>query len=214
MHLSCEVQEDNIKYSLQNQTTKIRYLYGKEALAKAKELKKLVVPSNGMDSNSTFRIENNGTIDYTKILEVIDTTGVTNYTFKVLNHPDGTLNVFHNLVLSQKIDNTQEVLLIKYDNDYQSHKMSEFKGEVTIKTISISTNPCDDITAPLDFIGVSNPNIGGGGSGDVPINNPITFFPVGGGGFGGGGNFTVSDLPQFICNSLRMPFFKYKLDWI
>jgi len=179
-------------------------LYGNEALTKTKELNKKYIHTQDLSNNSNFRSGNNGTIDYTKILEVIDTAGVSNYTFKIINHPEDSPNIFHNLVISQKVNETQERLLIKYENENLSRKIIEFKGEITIKNISTLTNPCDDTTAPIDFVDGTGPINGGGGPGPGPgdgnVNNPIVFFPTNNGS-GGSGHLTVSDLPNFICNS-------------
>lgn len=201
--VSCEAEGLYLKPQLTKKKSNviIKKLKGQEARSAYSLLKKSFANRltflNGDDLRTTNDLSS---IDYNDVLLIIDSLDLKNYTFKIINHPSDTPYIFHNLVLSQKADNTQEVLLIKYKNDFQSHKISEFRGEVTIKNISISTNPCDNITAPIDFIDVSNPSNGGGGSGDSPINNPITFFPSNGSG-GGGGIVTVSDMPYFLCSS-------------
>jgi hypothetical protein len=198
MHISCEVQEDALEHQHNEKNSRVRFLYGKEALEKAKLLRNQLTLSQ---EDMAYRTTNNGTIDYSKIIEIIDTSGVANYTFKVTNHPDDSPNVFHNVVLSQKNDGTQKVVLLKYDNDYPNHKIQEFKGEITIKDISISPNPCDDISIPFDFT-ETNPSNGSGDGYIIPIgsNPPNNSNPSSSGA--GAGSQTVSDLPaMFHCNS-------------
>ena len=94
-------------------------------------------------SNSTFRTQTNGTIDYRKILEVIDTSGVANYTFRVENHPEDNYKIFHNLVLSQNEIGAQEVFIMKHENRIESHKIEQFEGKITARNISEASKHCD-----------------------------------------------------------------------
>ncbi len=47
-------------------------------------------------------------------MEAIDTLGIKNYTFKILNHPEDNYKTFHNLVLTEK-ENSLEVTVLKYE---------------------------------------------------------------------------------------------------
>ncbi|MCA6421241.1 MAG: hypothetical protein IM568_00305 [Flavobacterium sp.] len=144
-------------------------------------------------------------IDYNTILFIIDSLGVKNYTFKIVNHPDDNYKTFHNLVLTDNHDEPKATIM-KYEmteafaEEYNAgvKTFNEFKGK--IKAISPIADPCDpiEINYPIEPIdpNVSNPSGGGGALGPTPGS------PTGGntGGSGGGGSNCASVATTFECS--------------
>ncbi|HUH51430.1 MAG TPA: hypothetical protein VLZ11_04990 [Flavobacterium sp.] len=99
-------------------------------------------------------------------MEVIDTLGIKNYTFKILNHPEDNYKTFHNLVLTEK-ENSLEVTVLKYEmSDFFAQQFDNapetfinFEGTITSR--GLATSPCDELI--IDFPGNGNPGSGGGG---------------------------------------------------
>lgn len=115
---------------------------------------------------------NVGTIDYSEIMEVIDTIGNVNYTFRVLNHPEDDKNTFHNLVLKEMGEEEFKILLIKYQHFDSNYK---FNDNTTFKSINLtSSDPCDNEPIRIPGVGGSydpdqpNPGSGGGGGDSSP----------------------------------------------
>ncbi|VAW48312.1 hypothetical protein MNBD_GAMMA03-564, partial [hydrothermal vent metagenome] len=187
-----------------------RMLTGKEAKNKAELLNSKINSNFSIDSGMAYRTENNtnGIIDYDNILEVIDTSGVANYTFKVNNHPEDSESVFHNLVLSN--DGTeQKVTLIKYEYENNATKIENFQGKITARNYS-SDGPCDETNIDANLnTGTFNSTTGGSAGSVIPsgpggstINVPAPGNSSGGGSGGGTGFLSVSDQPAtFHCNS-------------
>jgi hypothetical protein len=152
---------------------KTRIITGKEA----KKIKEMMFTSysNGRKTGrSSLHLRDDGQyVDYAQIIEVIDSFGNTNYTFKIINHPEKTDGNFFNLVFSVK-DGQSTIELLKYvmDEDFKEDyynnlkEIHEFKGMVYFTTLS-STGPCDPIEVdplPLNPTLPSDGNTSGGGT--------------------------------------------------
>lgn len=145
------------------------------AASKSKKMK--LFTKNGASQRS-----NVGTIDYSTIMQVIDSLGNINYTFKIINHPEDDENTFHNLVLKELGEEEFKILLIKYQHFDANYKFNE---NTTFKSINLtSTEPCNNEPIPISGGG------GGGGTYDPGIPNP------GSGGSGGSGTYNPSDSPS------------------
>jgi hypothetical protein len=197
LFISCQSEEILVEHNhLNYKGYKTEYLKGADAQNAIEKLKnklnsksKLIVIST--DSNSMRT--NGGIIDFNNILMVMDTLGIKNYTFKIINHPNDDLKTFHNLVLTEK-DNSFEVTVMKYimsDQFFQEYyagikEFNEFQGRVSALSLS-PENPCEDVV--VEYPGDGPP--GGGGPGDGPPGDG----PPGDGGPGGGGSsdcFSIS----------------------
>lgn len=128
-----------------------------------------------LSSNSAFMRTNEGVIDFENILQVIDTLGIKNYTFKILNHPDDNVKTFHNLVLTEK-ENALEATIMKYemsDQFAQSYSANldefyQFKG--TVSAISVMpSDPCAEVV--VNFPGDSGSGVPDNPTGSNPSNN-------------------------------------------
>ena len=149
---SCQKEDDFLENGthfgpkLNHQKTRI--VTGKEA-EKIKEMMLTSYLKGKKTGKSSLYLREEGQyVDYAQILEVIDSFGNTNYTFKIINHPEKTDGNFFNLVFSVKDDeSTIEILKYVMDedfkNDYYNYikEIHEFKGMVYFTTIS-STGPC------------------------------------------------------------------------
>ncbi len=198
-----------------------RMLSGKEAQNKAALLNSKINNNFSLDIGMAYRTttENNtnGTIDYDNILEVIDTSGVANYTFKIINHPDDSETVFHNLVLSD--DGTeQKITLIKYEYENNATKMENFEGKITVRSLS-SEESCDETNIDGNLsTGTFSPSPGGGSNAgatypDIPGSGTTDPGGTGssGSGSGSGGFLTVSDEPaSFHCNSCSFSAYSWE----
>lgn len=214
-----DFEESNVNVhelnSLNDSNVSYRMLTGKEARNKADLLNATISQSHSLDTGMAYRgtneNNNNGTIDYDNILEVIDTSGIANYTFKVNNHPDDSETVFHNLVLSDN-GTEQKVTLVKYEYQNNATKMQNFEGKITARSLS-SEEPCDETNIDGNLnTGTFSPSPEGGSNAgatypDYPgsgTTNPSDTGNTGssGSGSGGSGFLTVSDQPAtFHCNS-------------
>ena len=220
-----DFEEDNVNThqlnSVNESNVSFRMLTGKDAKNKAELLKSTINKNHNLDTGMAYRetLENNtnGTIDYENILEVIDTSGVTNYTFKVINHPEDSETVFHNLVLSD--DGTeQKVTLIKYKYQNNATKIENFEGIISTRDLS-SEEPCDETNIDGNFnTGNFNPSSGSGSSSgatypDYPGSGTTDTGDTGssGSGSGGSGFLTVSDQPAtFHCNSCNFSAYSWE----
>lgn len=205
--ISCEAEGIYLKekHGSTKSTKTIKKLTGKEARETYNILKRKF--SNKL-SLSNFQMRTSSSlpeIDYNTILFVIDSLGVKNYTFKIVNHPDDNYKTFHNLVLTDNHDEPKATIM-KYEmteafaEEYNAgvKTFNEFKGK--IKAISPIADPCDPIEInypiePIDPI-VANPSGGGGALGPTPGS------PTGGntGGSGGTGSTCESVATTFECS--------------
>lgn len=145
------------------------------------------------DITETSARTDGGEIDFSSILEVIDSIGVKNYTFKINNHPLDNYKTFHNLVLTEKAGE-MEVTLMKYmmTEEFAAQfnanlkTIQEFKGEVSSSGLAQIGDPCEEIiisiedepTPPENGGGMESPSPGDGNGGEYPIAGD----PSGGGG--------------------------------
>ncbi len=128
-----------------------------------------------LSSNSAFMRTNEGVIDFENILQVIDTLGIKNYTFKILNHPDDNVKTFHNLVLTEK-ENALEATIMKYEMSDEFaqnfnanlNEFYEFRG--TVSAISVMpSDPCAEVV--VNFPGDSGSDVPDNPTGSNPSNN-------------------------------------------
>jgi hypothetical protein len=205
LQFSCNLEEEFITEKNHLGNNRIRYLYGEEALKKSKNLESKIMTSHRIDVLSRTNIAlntNEGIVDYTKVLEVVDENNNVNYTFKITNHPEDSETVFHNLVLSNENTSDEKVLLLKYESDTPTNSIVNFNGTVTRKSITSATNPCDTSTSDIDFTG----NTGSDNGSAIPIpgdNNIIATPPNLGGTSGSNSGNSLSDTSdiEFMCNS-------------
>lgn len=180
---SCQTEELYVEKNHFGKGSGIKssYLKGNEAkrvvemlnskLSEGTKIKVLSTNSNSMRTDS-------GVIDFNTILQVIDTLGIKNYTFKVVNHPDDDLKTFHNLVLTEKI-NELEATILKYEmtdsfaQNYYANldDFNDFQGKIVASSILIQ-DPCIPVV-------VNYPSNTGSGSPDNPDpNNPVGSIPI------------------------------------
>lgn len=202
---------------------KIRTLTGKEVTPYKNKLEEELNNSNqinfSQEVGSSFRTSGSGEIDYNEILEVIDTTGAANYTFRIINHPDDTASSFHNLVLSQ-VGNQQNLTIIKYQYENNATEFKDFVGQITTRNLSTDIdNPCDPITVNVNVpIGEIDPDLGGNAGAVTPVGpggGQTSDPPTGTSGSSGGGGsngLTISYEPAtFQCNSCNFSAHSWNL---
>ncbi len=150
---------------------KIKHLKGIDAKKAENLLKSVLSESGGLQlgsGNNAMRTDEES-IDYNNILLVLDTLGIKNYTFKILNHPDDNYKTFHNLVLTEK-EGTLELAVMKYEmtdlfaNDYNSFLKTfyEFQGKISALGLSTALDPCTEIIRDYPATNPSDPDEGGG----------------------------------------------------
>jgi putative chitinase len=135
-----------------------------------------------------------GSIDFSSILAVIDSIGVKNYTFKVVNHPLDNARTFHNLILTDKAGEL-EVTLMKYEMNEEFaaqfnanlKPFQEFKGEVTASDLSTIETPCEEVSVTIGDQ-PTPPESGGGIQLPDPGNGNGSTYPAAGDPSGGGGD--------------------------
>lgn len=158
-------------YNTENSQFKTRQIFGDEALQlfnaispKLAALQKVKF----LSKSGTSASYNIGTVDYSKAVEVIDSLGITNYTFRV-NHTDDSETVFHNLV-ANKVGTEYKFTLLKYDIDQPSGVAKElqggFSGEVTSFYLD-DASECPPVT-----VDISEGTPGGGSEPGSPVDPP------------------------------------------
>lgn len=168
------------------------YLKGAEAKRIANVLKtKFQNLGENSQQQSLLRTDYE-TIDYSRILLVVDSLGVRNYIFRVTDHPEDNYKTFHNLVMTDK-EGELELTLMKYAmtdvfaQEYQEQlkKLQEFRGTITSKGM-LQANPCEDLMADFTnpVIDDTEPESGGGG-----IGGTVGDYPTGSSGGGGEGEY-------------------------
>lgn len=168
------------------------YLKGAEAKRIANVLKtKFQNLGENSQQQSLLRTDYE-TIDYSRILLVVDSLGVRNYIFRVTDHPEDDYKTFHNLVMTDK-EGELELTLMKYAmtdvfaQEYQEQlkKLQEFRGTITSKGM-LQANPCEDLMADFTnpIIDDTEPESGGGG-----IGGTVGDYPTGSSGGGGEGEY-------------------------
>lgn len=197
---------------------KTRIITGKEA----KKIKEMMFTSysNGRKTGrSSLQLRDDGQyVDYAQIIEVIDSFGNTNYTFKIINHPEKTDGNFFNLVFSVK-DGQSTIELLKYvmDEDFKEDyynnlkEIHDFKGMVYFTTLS-STGPCDPIEVdplPLNPTLPSDGNTSGGGTisgGGNPTGPGGLSGSEPGGGSSNGGSLNSDISVYYQCDNCGRAF--------
>lgn len=105
-------------FGLKNKGPKVKIFKGAEATQMKNKLEQMMGKLSSFNifrnSRLTARGSENLEIDFSEIMEVIDTLGIKNYTFKIINHPDDNIKIFHNLVVTE-MDENLKLKLIKYE---------------------------------------------------------------------------------------------------
>jgi hypothetical protein len=186
-HCSEEIHDNAVTFGVKHKKPQIKYLKGAEAKLVMNQLEKKVSKSKLriLGKAGTYARSNEGTIDYSEIMQVIDTLGNNYYTFRILNHPDDQEGKFHNLVYS--FDNDElKLLMLKYEN-FSSNYLLQANSTLSSYSL-IADTPCDDNPIPIS---------GGGGGGETPFDPGIPTPDYGagtapggssGGGSSGGGS--------------------------
>jgi|GEM_PF-1711045 len=171
--LSCQTEELYVKEKGLGQKSGVttEYLKGAEAKRIANTLKTKFNDLGGNSQQQSLSRTDYEMIDYNNILMVVDSLGVRNYIFRIINHPEDNYKTFHNLVMTDK-NGELELTLMKYAmtdvfaQEYQEQlkKFEEFKGTITAKGL-LETSPCDDIVAEFLNPISENPETSSGGGG-------------------------------------------------
>lgn len=195
-------------FGIKNKGPKVKTFKGTDATQMKNKLEQMMGKSSSFNifrnSGLSARGSENLEIDFSEIMEVIDTLGVKNYTFKILNHPDDSFKIFHNLVITEKDENLK-LNLIKYEMTDEfalgyhsnSEKFVDFKG--TVSSIPIGLDPSIDPCEPL-IIEIPDTQSGGSGydgSGDNTGSNPGSGDNYGSSGASGSGGGCLSMM--IIC---------------
>src|SRR5690554_3458056 len=193
---------ENYNNTYNEKGLKINRITGSKAEQLAGKLKIETLSNTGV----AYKTTNTGTINYDEILEVIDTLGNTNYTFRIEGHPKESERSFFNLVVNVK-DGQQKVYVLEYEMDedfvlaYSSGQKSleQFDGMIIVERLE-EEFPCPEFEIPIrggvgnggnnpgNGSGDSNPSNPGGGDGGSP-----------GGGEGGGHSGTEPLQPYDPC---------------
>ena len=195
------------QHSSINDNLKIRKLVGKDAQNISNVLlKHLQKTNNQFLLNKTM----NGEIDYSEISEAIDSSGITNYTFRILNHPDDNFNTFHNLVLSNENDEFN-IYMMKYEMDNQTALQLQSSGELNGFQGTVTSSNFGDGFDPNDNTGGGNscnPASTGGGTGQGGGTGPGTEpgNPQGGGGGNPGDGGTYCIEVSYRCTNCQATY--------
>jgi hypothetical protein len=114
-------------------------------------------------------------------MEVQDSIGNKNITFRVKNHPEDDYKTFHNLIMKVSNDGNTSLHLLKYQmthtfaNDYLlgTKTLAFFNGNINQQDLypletTPPTNPCDSIITPIGGM----PLIISGGNNSFPVGSP------------------------------------------
>ncbi|WP_284650840.1 M23 family metallopeptidase [Flavobacterium terrisoli] len=189
---------------------RIKHLKGLEAKKAGNLLKSVLEKSGGLHlgSGSASMRTDEESIDYNNILLVLDTLGIKNYTFKILNHPNDDYKTFHNLVLTDK-NGEFELTVMKYEmtdsfaEQYAAFLKSfnEFEGKISAMGLSTALDPCGEIVNDYPAT-IANPNEDdGGGSGET--DPPPAGNPGDGSSVGGGNTWCLTLVIKFVCSCGR-----------
>jgi len=201
---------DSIIVNEFNNWVKVTKITGDKVASIIEKLKKENNIFNNFDTEDKhgrlYKTDNNGTINYNEILEVIDTLGNSNYTFGIDNHPLQDEKTFYNLVVNGFNNNDGlKVFLVKYEmsdefaNQYNNgqKKLYEFTGNITSYPLGSKNTLCEQIKTPIK--GGENYS-GGGASGNV---GDTGYGDAGGnyadGSSGGGVGASCTSI-SFVCD--------------
>ncbi len=182
----CDTEENYLKENHHQVNNKIKLLKGQDARNIINQLNSKL-QNAGLrpiyDENIQMRTIGQS-IDFNSILQVIDTLGIKNYTFRILNHPSDDYKTFHNLVVTDK-GTAIETTLMKYEmkeafaQQYNAglKLFQQFEGKVTAAGFSLSPltpKPCEEVVKdiiPIPDYNVTDPTSGVGGSPTVDGGN-------------------------------------------
>ena len=154
----------------------IRTLNGEDAQQVRNKLMSLLKEKGTihvLEESNEFARTDGGTIDFNSILEVMDTLGVKNYTFRVINHPQDDYKTFHNLILTEK-QGVFEATMMEYKMteqfaaayNSQLKSFQEFAGRVGASSITPIADPCQEIIVEIPDPISQTPGDPAGGSAD------------------------------------------------
>ena len=170
---------------------KIRKLIGDDAKNISNALlKHLQKTNNQFLLNKTL----SGEIDYSEISEAIDNIGISNYTFRILNHPDDNFNTFHNLVLSNE-NGEFNIYLMKYEMDDTTAEQLRDSGTL---------NSFEGMVTSSNLGGGDGHDPGNGTGGYTTCNPSITGTGGGGGGTGSGGGGSGTSTGGGYCSTMSI----------
>jgi putative chitinase len=195
--IGCQLDEESQKNphdKIENGKT-IRTLNGANAQQVRDKLMNLLKGKGTLqilEESSLAARTDGGTIDFNSILEVIDTLGVKNYTFRVINHPQDDFKTFHNLILTEK-DGTLEATMMEYkmtdqfatayNNELKTFQ--EFAGRVGASSLTPISDPCQEVIVEIPDDPIS-PTPGDPAGGSTEPGEPSYGTPGSDPGAGGG----------------------------
>ena len=152
-----------------------------------------------------------GVVLFDNIMQVVDSLGNSNYTFKVI-HPEDNYKTFFNLVMLEK-EQGVKVQLIKYEmseefaNLYRqgAKDLSQFVGSITTNTLTspcLCEDPNDGLPIEVNPGDNSDGGSGGGGSGN-PIGGPTLGSPGDGDSGGGNQSCVISIITTVCCQNIH-----------
>jgi hypothetical protein len=152
-----------------------------------------------------------GVVLFDNIMQVVDSLGNSNYTFKVI-HPEDNYKTFFNLVMLEK-EQGVKVQLIKYEmseefaNLYRqgAKDLSQFVGSITTNTLTspcLCEDPNDGLPIEVNPGDNGDGGSGGGGSGN-PIGGPTLGSPGDGGSGGGNQSCVISIITTVCCQNIH-----------
>ncbi|NBL63854.1 hypothetical protein GV828_01425 [Flavobacterium sp. NST-5] len=170
----CQAEDIAVQQKHYQKQLSVKRLYGQQA-------KNIVAKFGGNaflqdaisvqgQKGKSFRTAQTGTVNYDEIIEVIDTLGNTNYTFKIEGHPMQNEKTFYNLVINVN-DGYRQAYIVEYAMDEEfalsvsagQKQMEQFDGVVTIQKIAAGGSGCPDTSVPIKGGGgFSGEQIGGG----------------------------------------------------
>ena len=176
LFLSCndDFETDGIHFGIKNKNINVKLLKGVNAL---NVYNKLVLESKKNTSfdisqgklkvtkgNRYSRNNQDLIIDYSQVLQVIDTLGKSNYTFRIINHPEDDEDTFHNLVYNFESEESTKINLLKYNGITPSFNTT---GNASVTSVSLTDDiDCNPSEIPLP---IWNPTPGGS---DSPVGLP------------------------------------------
>lgn len=196
---SCESEGMYVKETVGKKSgITVRHLKNNEAKRAVGLLKRIPNLSYG---GTTMKTDVPMVVDYNNILEVLDSLGIKNYSYKIVNHPDDDFKTFHNLVLTE-FENQLKVSMMKYEMTEQFAQeyyakiksFNEFQGNIATVKLPFISDPCEET-------GIDYPASGSGGGGDPDDADIATGPAPGPGGPGGAGGGCV--VLSFECSCGR-----------
>lgn len=192
---SCSVEHETIKNQQAKSIVKSSLLEGAEAQKVQEKVQSVIrrAPDPFQIGNLHSRSEIPVSVDYSRIMQVVDSLGNTTYSMYVKNHPLETNKIFFNVVARSVTDSDLQLKLLKfeksyltiYDSETQVGSIKDFSGLVITAPITpeTPTDPCppEDVVSPgggsyfpgsPDSSTPGNGNQGSGGAGTQQIEQP------------------------------------------